>query len=409
MTCAAAAALFCAKLAAPPSASQVLCWALLLRLAALTLPPLYEDDYYRYLWDGYRTLTDLNPYAHAPSYFFASADALSARWADVLARINYPDVPTIYGPAAQWLYALATALAPAELWPLRVIGLLVDLGVVWALLHLAGARRAMLYALCPLVLYEVGIAAHPDGLIGALLLFALMARGQRLLWLAAVCVGVAAAIKIHALLVLPFLFVGGHAEDVHAKGRRFAEWVRDLALASAISLATYALFWLPFLAQAGAFSSAWQSFATFARDWQFNALGFDVIQWAAGPTAARFICVFLLLAIWLVILTRVATQHVGRASAVALAFAALLFLSPVINPWYLLWLLPLAAVSRWVTPWAAAIVLPLSYLTEFNLGIRSVAYTLPTAVMAIQWVVLALALATDLARARADVGHRLKR
>ena len=41
--------------------------ALVLRLVAVQADPLLEDDHYRYLWDGHRTLTALDPYRLAPA------------------------------------------------------------------------------------------------------------------------------------------------------------------------------------------------------------------------------------------------------------------------------------------------------------------------------------------------------
>lgn len=41
--------------------------------------------------------------------------------------------------------------------------------------------------------------------------------------------------------------------------------------------------------------------------------------------------------------------------------------SPVINPWYLLWLLPFAAVFPSVWSWTASVAILLSYVTGLNM------------------------------------------
>jgi alpha-1,6-mannosyltransferase len=386
-----------------PSAAHVIAWALVLRVITLWTTPYFEDDYFRYLWDGYRTLTDGNPYLFAPSHFFSAnssttTDAMPAAVAHTLSGVNNPDINTIYGPALQWLFALSAAIAPGELWPIRVMWLAVDMLAVCMLVKIVGAQRAMLYALCPLVLHEIGGAAHPDGLIGALLLFAYCAAWRRQLVLAGVLIGCAAAMKVHALLALPFLLIGANSISFAA-----------IARCSAACALTYVTFWLPFIFTADAFAQAWRSFATFARDWQFNALGFALIQSLSDSFFARIASALVMLSLWSAIAIRLlcklrhkraSAKEALAASAIVMAFGALLFFSPVINAWYLLWLLPLAVFTRWISPWAVAFVLPLSYATEFNLGNSTTPYNLPVWVTAIEWCMVLLALGFDVLKAR---------
>jgi alpha-1,6-mannosyltransferase len=399
MTVAACALAWAVTRDCAPSAMHVIAWALLLRVATLWATPYFEDDYFRYLWDGYRTLTDGNPYLFAPSLFFSANDAaMPAAVAGALSGVNNPDINTIYGPALQWLFALSAAIAPGELWPIRATWLFADMMAVCTLVKMAGTRRAMLYALCPLVLHEIGVAAHPDGLIGALLLFAYGAASRRQLALAGVWIGCAAAMKVHALLALPFLLIGTSGVPLAAMAR-----------CCAASALTYVAFWLPFIFTADAFAQAWRSFATFARDWQFNALGFALIQSVMGSFAARIASAVIMLGLWSAIAIwlwvrssrkRASAREPLTVGAIVMAFGTLLFFSPVINAWYLLWLLPLAALTRWISPWAAAFVLPLSYATYFNLDMPAAPYVLPVWVTGLEWCVVLLALVFDVSRAR---------
>ena len=385
-------ATWCVKRAVAPTVMQVIGWALVLRVVTLWSTPYFEDDYFRYLWDGYRTLVDGNPYPFAPSHFFSSdAIALPPKIAAALSALNNPDINTIYGPALQWLFALAALVAPGELWPIRVLWLMVDMALVCVLVQHVGTTRAMLYAMCPLVLHEIGVAIHPDGLIGALIFFAFVAIKKERVILAAVFVGCATAMKIHALLALPFLLIG-------LSGISFATAVRSLAACAA----AYVFFWLPFLFADGAFAQAWQSFATFARDWQFNALGFAFVQMLTGTAAARIACALLLLMSWALIARWAWRKQTSNANALVMAFGVLLFFSPVINPWYLLWLLPMATAAGqrhlWISPWVASIALPLSYASDFNMGLSSVPYTLPTSIVFLESILIVAALGFDVWR-----------
>ena len=160
-------------------------------------------------------------------------------------------------------------------------------------------------------------------------------------------------------------------------------------------------------------------FATFARDWQFNALGFSIFSILPSPVARALSLVIiaaLVAAAWLWQLRAREAREARTGRALLMAFGALLFFSPVVNPWYLLWLLPIACamwditrnvtcdvtcditcnITRYATPWAAACVLPLSYASDFNLGFASASDgRLPLWASVVQWVVIVAAAAWD--------------
>ncbi len=436
LMCAATALLLCAFTCAPaaPSISQVLGWALATRLLTFWSTPYFEDDFYRYLWDGYQTIIGGNPYLLAPSHFFSS-DALMLNGAlapqpiaHALSALNNPDIPTIYGPALQWLFALAAQLAPGMLWPVRLLWLAADLLLVSALISHFGARRAMLYALCPLVLHEVGVAAHPDGLIGGLLFFAWLATKQQQHWRCGIWLGCAVAMKIHALLALPFLCLAVPLFGVPraATIASLRAWTLATARVGCACVLVYFAFWLPFvfppLGSSEAFAQAFYSFATFAREWQFNALGFGLISYFVEANTARVIAGAAMCLLWAGIVwwqlrhstcSTHSTRSIGSASTdharvpLVAAFGVLLLFAPVINAWYLLWLLPLAVGTRFITPWVASLVLPLSYLTYFNLGFSAgtiagaapTPYSLPIAIPLIEGIAIGLALCWDTRKA----------
>ena len=181
--------------------------ALLLRLIAVQATPLLEDDHHRYLWDGMRTATAFDPYRLPPSAFFG-APGLSPRWSDILSGINYPDIPTIYGPLLQWVFAAAHSLAPGRLGGVQALVLMGDMAVLALLARQqVGVRMLLLYALHPLVLKEAMASAHPDGLVAMWLLLALAAwqRGHAL-WVG-VALGLAVGTKVAALVLLPLLLL----------------------------------------------------------------------------------------------------------------------------------------------------------------------------------------------------------
>ena len=368
------------------TAATIIGWAIAMRLIAGFTPAFFEDDYFRFLWDGYRTLVDGNPYQLAPAEYFATFSGPGAMQ-EVLSHVNYPHVPTIYGPALQNLFALAAAIDPGALWPWKSIVCIVDVGVVALLVRTFGSR-ALLYAWSPLVVHEIAVAAHPDGLVAALILLAYLTARRREIWWPAIFVGTAAAMKVHAVLALPFLLMV------------LPNQVARVAAASA-TIGIYAIFWLPYF---DGFVNAWYSFAIFARDWQFNALGFQLFS-TLPSRVARALSLATIAAMVAAAWSWQSHDREARLPmALLMAFGALLFFSPVVNPWYLLWLLPLACATRYVTPWAAACVLPLSYASDLNLGFASTADgRLPTWVSVAQWVVIAGAAIWDWRRRKSGL------
>ena len=204
--------------------------ALLLRLIAIQASPLLEDDHFRYLWDGLRTATALDPYRLPPSACFG-ASALSPAWQDVLSGINNPDVPTLYGPVLQWLFAAAHLLLPGDVFAIQALLLVVDMAVPSLLAHQGvGTRGVLMLAVHPLVLKEAMASAHPDGLVALLLLLALTAwQGRR-----AAVVGVMLGLAVCAKVAAPggaALAVAGAASAGGRQPRAAGRCVRRLATA----------------------------------------------------------------------------------------------------------------------------------------------------------------------------------
>ena len=357
----------------PVPAARLLLWAVVFRLCGLLGGPFYEDDFFRYLWDGYRFAEDGTPYGLAPEMFFANADVPVAFQA-VLDQINNPHLATIYAPVTQLAFLLGHALAPANVAVLQAEFILVDLALIGLLLRLAPAPAVLLYAWCPLVVKEIAFTAHPDVLGVALLMGAVVAAGRQRLRTAAVLLGLSVAAKVVALLLAPFVLM-------RARGRHWAWFV-----------ATVALIYAPFVAQGG---TDLATLAVFAEQWRFNPSAFDVLAMPFSDDVARLVAGVLLLAFccWRYFVERRSGAAVPRGDWL---FGALLLLSPVVNPWYLVWVLPFAAIRPSAWAWIASAALLLSYVSGLNLGdVRMDAYEHPPWVRPLEYGLIALALCWD--------------
>lgn len=326
------------------SVGRLLLWAVVFRAIGLFGGPFFEDDYFRYLWDGYRFAQDGTPYGLAPEAFFADP-AVPALFQGILDRINFPELPTIYGPVTQLAFLLGYGVAPGSVAALQVLFILFDLLTIGVLLRLAPPRAVLLYAWCPLVVKEVAFTAHPDGFAVFFVLAAVWLAKRERLHAAAALLAFGAAAKVLALVLVPFIL----------RPIRWTQWATFGGM--------LALLYLPFAWQGG---SDLPTLFVFAREWEFNASVFALLTPLLPNMAARMVCGVLFLAggAWLYFREQGSGRNVPPGDRL---YGLLLGLAPVVNPWYLLWVLPFAAIRPSLWAWTASVAVLASYATGLNL------------------------------------------
>ena len=362
-------------------------WAVLFRVAGFFATPVLEDDWFRFLWDGRVFALTGNPYATAPAASFGDA-TLPEPFQRILDRVNYPDVPTIYGPVCQYAFAACYAVAPGRLWPWKLLLFAADCCTIAALQRLArDGKPALFFAWCPLVIFETACNAHPESLAVALLVAAIAISGPRkTVALTATLCALAVGAKIFALLPAPLIL------------RRLPR--RAWIVFAAILTLLYAPFWL----QGSTADLA--GLRAMAGEWEFNSSLFALAQLAIPPPAARMLCATIFAAVWLCVAWRQGPARDPVRALLqrsALLFAAFLLLSPTVNPWYLLWLLPSVALSPSRAGVVALAAVSLSYVTGLNLGhahLRNFEH--PAWLRPLEYGAIALAAIWDWARARAS-------
>lgn len=207
--------------------------ALIFRALLLPIPPLLSRDAYRYLWDANLTAHGLSPYLHGPAW--PGYDAL--RDPRFYTRIPWSNVPTIYPPGAQFLYRLAYAIAPHNVWMIKgemtILDLLAGVALVALLVRRRqDPRRAFIYLWAPLPIVEFALNGHVDAAAVALITAALWAnttrfRGSRAL--VGILIAAATLVKLYPIAL------------VLALGRR-RDWGLAAALAATLALG-YAPYW----------------------------------------------------------------------------------------------------------------------------------------------------------------------
>ena len=284
-------------------------------LLFLRMPPGSDDDIHRYVWDGHVQRLGFNPYVLIPS-----DPALVGLHTAETRALNHPDLPSPYPAGAQLFFRAVTAIHEST-FALKVAFVVCDFAIVFVLLDILRWTRqeqhwVLAYAWHPLLATEVAGSGHID-IVGVLLLVvSAAALGRRWRTIAAVAFGLAVAVKLLPIVLLPLYW------------RRVR--VRDGVLAAII----VGLLYVPFLSH-GRISTG--SLGTYAQSFRFNDPVFAVFERLTSPEIALGLAVLFgfLAAIWM---RRKTTEW--STDAFAWPMAASLLCAPVIYPWYLLWLLP---------------------------------------------------------------------
>lgn len=333
-------------------------WGVLFRVAGFLGAPILEDDWARYLWDGREFALTGNPYGKPPAAYFGDA-IVPGEFRRVLDEINHPQLPTIYGPGCQLAFVASYLIAPARLWPLKLILLSADLLVVALLLRFVSPRAVLLYAWCPLVVQETAFTAHPDVLWVLAVIAAMHALESERAARAAICCGLAVTTKIFALLLVPFFLV------------RLA-WKYSV-LAAATTIAIYLPFWLR------GNTADLAGLRAMGGDWQFNATIFATIANASNGVVARVITLTAFAAIWLWLFICWQRNTIASTPRGDLVLGVFFLLSAVVNPWYLVGLAPFVALRPSAWGVAALAAVSLSYVHGLNINEPTLApYEHPT-------------------------------
>ena len=326
-------------------------WAAIVALlAAFALAPvLLSHDVYSYVdYARVGVVHGLDPYVHPPA---------AAPFDPAYARVTWIDATSAYGP----LFTLATyPLAWLPVWlavaALKATAALSVLGIAVLVARIAPARgvsplgAAAFVALNPLVLIHVVGGAHNDGLAMLLATAGIAATLSSREASASAAFVAAFALKPPTALAAPFALVSaarmkpfapyrGYKAPTGVEGAGGRLLVGTALAALAIGVAAYAAFgwhWLDAIGLAGENQHRTSHMSipiTLAR-----LTGLD-------PTAVRATALALYATLFIYLLIRT-WQGADWLRCAAWASLALLLATAWLLPWYLIWALPLVALSR---------------------------------------------------------------
>jgi hypothetical protein len=319
-------------LAAAPRLGRRPVWGTILALLAAfaAAPVLLSHDVYSYV--DYARLGvrhGLDPYVHPP---------LAAPGDPAYSHVTWTEATSAYGPLFTLLtYPLAWLPVGVAVSALKAVAALSVLGIAAITARIAawrGAdplRAAAFVALNPLVLVHVVGGAHNDALTMLLAMTGVAALLSARHLTAGAALTAAMATKLSAALLAPFALLGS------AKSRSLLTGA--FAAAVTIVVAAWLAFgwdWLHGFGLAGENQSRTSYMSIPITTARLTGLDPDATRLTA---ALLFTVTITGLLIW-------TWQCADWLRAAAWATLALLLATAWLLPWYLIWLLPLAAISR---------------------------------------------------------------
>ncbi len=341
----------------------------------LPMLPLGSYDVYSYACQGWQQAHGLDPYA-------GGVDVLGCPWRDAVAP-TWHDTPAPYGPVFLVLAGLATKAGGgltgtvAALRIFAVLGVLLTAACLPMLARRAGVdpgRAVWLALACPLVAVHLVSGAHNDavmiGLMVAGLAVAAARRTDAALVAAGVLFGLAAGVKVTAVVVIPFavLLAERRLRAAIALGAGTVAAIAGASLAAGRGLG-----WVTNLS-GGGLSIQWTSPAT-AVGMTVDLITRTPDQGSAAIAVTRTLGLVALAGVLIGLWWRTRTGNALLGAGLALA--ATVALAPVFHPWYATWPLTVLAAtlprdSRWLAvPCAAASVLCLPDGYNLALAIRT--------------------------------------
>jgi alpha-1,6-mannosyltransferase len=333
-----------------------------LHAAFLLAPPLLAQDAFSYLaYARLGAVHGLDPYATSP---------LAIAGDPVFPFAGSKAASSVYGPGFTLLtYPLAGLSVPAAFWSLKSVAALSSLAavaLVWRAALRRGAdprRAAALVGLNPALLVHVVGGAHNEALVMLALAAALLAFAGGRVGSAAAMATAATAVKASAAVVVPFLVAGARrSQRVLAAAAAALAVAMGVGAVAVAGFGAHAVDWID-AAWANQVRSSSLSLPRKTAEGLAAVLPADPLALRAGARAVYGVA-FAAVAAWLLARTWRGDDAIAMAGWATLA---LLVCSAWLVPWYLAWLLPLAAVGATrglavaavaLTAWVLAIAIP---------------------------------------------------
>jgi len=324
------------------SINNILIIGLLARLLLIPIHSFTSNDSERYLWDGAVLLAGLDPYNTTPD--MAVSQELRSIWPTPEEHSQYP---TIYPPGALFLFAISALGGPV--YGFFIWKIILTSSSILALFFMkdlttkiGAARHFPLFSLAPLLIMEIGIGAHLDGVMILLIVLCLWFLKKQHFIKAGITIGLGASVKFIPILILgPLLFAVG-----------IRKTMLTLIGATATLILIYGTIYFLGSTPIGAVT-------VFFEKWRGGSPLFAFLE--PKLSTSMLWLILLLIAVTLFFIAAIFAKRKNFLLSILLTFSVPMIISPIIFPWYLLSLTPLFALAPTLTLFLWLTTTPFGY------------------------------------------------
>lgn len=305
-----------------------------------------SDDVYRYIWEGKVIVNGFNPYKNAPN-----AECYNyLHTKDYPQKVSFPEMPAIYPPYSQLIFAASYKLAGEQFWGLRLFYLISEIVTMFFLLKLLNIKNKnplniIYYAWLPLPVLEFFGNIHLDPIgITFIVMFVYLIEAKKY-YPASGALAIAFLAKLYPLFLFPLLL----------KKLNFRQFVFSGLIFAAICI----VFYLPFLDKE---LSVLKFLSNYLTNWQFNGSVFSLFKEIFNSKIARYVCTGGLA----ISIMAISYSYKNFFNAVNGIFLAIVIFATTLYPWYMGWLSALNVVNPFYSILSLAFTINLSNFTPLS-------------------------------------------
>lgn len=302
-----------------------------------------SDDVYRYIWEGKMMVNGYNPFEYSPG----SEELKNLHSDDFPERVTFPNMTTIYFPAAQYVFAAGYLISGENDTGLKILYLVFEFFTLLFLLKLLRLKKLdedslILYAWLPLPVMEFFINSHIDaaGIMFFTVFLYLIEKNK--IYLSAVPYAFAAMTKLYPLFFAPLL-------------------IKKLGFKKAVNfgILTFAVSFILFTPFINGIDFTDNSLLTYLQRWEFNGSLFKLLGLISDSSTARIISLVLFVSG----IGLISVFHKNFISAVYWIWILFIVFASTLYPWYLTWI---SAVNPLLGFWSVTSLFVTSNFTNFT-------------------------------------------
>ncbi len=274
--------------------------------------PIFENDHYRYIWEGKVLASGENPYVLAPNS--KQLDKIKYSQRD---KVGYPSLSSIYPPLAQVLFLLVSPFK--HTYAMLILQILFLLILIWIIPFWFKESSKYFLLILPFLLKEFVQSVHLD--LVAVTLFTLGISANKFVKRHFFLI-LSFLSKILSILVIPYLFLKNKS-------------LKRVPVFLIIPLLLVLFLYFNHSNSSGS--------SEFVKRWHWNSFLMDLFLYLKVSFKASRLA---LLGGFVIVYPYLLYRALKNEDLLITIFAFFLLCSPVLHPWYFLWLVPLVKKNK---------------------------------------------------------------